>query len=157
MLRLIFTFATVLFYFNSLAKADICSDSYRIKYYHDLNREFKASQAYDHLDYFSDLENSTISLGYTAGYVWVLVEKRVDNAVENCLIEFANPQLDKITSYLIDNSSSMKKSGKAGDSLEFSQRPIKHRNFVLNLNDSTLYRLKSGATMTVPISITTLS
>lgn len=133
-----------------------CTESYSLKFFHDKEREFSPDYAHKFLSNSdSNINNNTINLGYTPGNVWILAQLHDESTMEtvpNCLIEFQNPQLDEITSFSLAGGT-LRKTNVVGDTFNFNKRTIAHRNFVLKLDKSTLYRLRSGATMTVPIGI----
>ncbi len=93
--------------------------------------------------------------GYTAGTVWIYLKVKDNPEVLKCILELANPQLDDILIYHVEEEKPIQVS-QMGDLHTFQNRFYKTRHYTFPFrteNQEFLISLKSSATMTVPLTI----
>lgn len=98
-----------------------------------------------------------LSLGYTTNTVWARLELVNNGNESDWMLEVAYPVLDNVDFYILypDRSQVYK----LGDLVDFNERPINHRNFVVPLllrtNDSAvvMIRVSTSTSMQVPIKL----
>ena len=135
---------------------DYCAADTDLNYF--LDSENKSTPS----DVLSLLRNSPLKkspqnlhYGYTKGTVWLYLKVKTNHDLMKCTLEFANPQLDKITVYHVINDVPSQVA-EMGDSFTFEHRFYRTRNYVFPFrseNQEFVISLHSNATMTVPIKI----
>lgn len=97
----------------------------------------------------------SFNLGYTKKTYWLKVDLNAVNNSQHYLIEIANPVIDNLTIYIIQNDK-VTTQYFLGDKQPFEARPITHPHFVFPLPSSnhlsTLYiHVETASSMQVPI------
>jgi len=99
------------------------------------------------------------SFGFTPDRIWVRFKYRIpEEATEKWYLEISYPQLDCIDLWQIKGKKISHR--RAGDSLPFDKRDIRHHNFILALDNTpglhTCYlRVATESSMTIPVSLVT--
>ncbi len=102
-------------------------------------------------------DNATINFGYTESAYWLKISfENIRNKPVKRLIEIAYPVLDYIDVYFTKNKV-VNKLIKMGDKYPFTNRIVKHRNFVFSLelkpHETTdlIIRVQTSSSMQIPI------
>ncbi len=97
------------------------------------------------------------SFGITQSVYWFYIEYDANDKLDSYLLEIEYPLLDNITySYVNTKGEWIHKI--VGDTLNFAQREIEHRNFIFSLKDVSergkiFFKIRTDGSMQVPISI----
>ena len=99
------------------------------------------------------------SFGFSSDHLWLRVQVHNRNTVlHHLILEIAYPPLDHVDAYLVQSDSSIQH-WVMGDTLDFSQRPLQFRNFVVPFllqgsDNVTLYlRVSSEGSLEVPLML----
>jgi diguanylate cyclase len=99
----------------------------------------------------------TLALGYSTAVVWLDIPLSNSGEYADWFLEVAYPVLDKVDIYV--QYQERTDIYQLGDLVNFSNRPIQHRNFVIpisletNASARVLLRVQSGTSLQVPIKL----
>lgn len=134
---------------------DFCAHNTRFSYLHDAKNELTKEQVFQNLK-GQKLIASPLNLhyGYTKGTVWLYFKTKYHKDWQKCVLELANPQLDKIRIFE-QVKGRLELDIEMGDLLPFKDRRLQLRNYVYPFradgDREFLVSMQSSATMTVPV------
>jgi len=110
-------------------------------------------------DFFTFTGKGRPNFGYNLSFYWIRFELQNHSMINNWLLEIDAPKLNNITLYLFDDGINDYEPIKLGNWYSFSEREVKHRNFVtpIEINpqeNKTIYlRLKTGSSVQIPLTL----
>lgn len=142
------------------AGTDVCVQVATLQIFHDpesrLTPEEALAQTTAQPRYSSP---HRIAEGYTKGTVWLLLQTQraiSGNGYQKCVLELANPQLDRVQIYHPENGV-LTRVVEMGDQKNFMERLVPVRNYIFPYHAEQYHRflfaLQSTATMTVPLKV----
>lgn len=140
---------------NLTGSIDVAS---HMQYVKDSDHQLTINTILDSSLNWSPIDRESPNFGFTEAAFWFRIPL-VNQAsqAQEILLELPIPFLDNINLYQV-HAGSIVQSYHLGDSLPFSDRPLKHPNFIMPLElspgDSTLYlRIASSGTVEAPLTI----
>ena len=158
-----FTLATFLLFVATTALSrnspapDFCSSDTEIAVFHDKSGKLPLTEALATVR-SKESKHSPVMIhyGYTSGSVWLYLKAGKYDGHPDCALDLANPQLDQIDIWKVRDGQ-FKLATAMGDRFPFENRQLQTANFVFPFradhDQEWLVRLKSTATMTVPVTV----
>ncbi|HET8705062.1 MAG TPA: 7TM diverse intracellular signaling domain-containing protein, partial [Pseudomonadales bacterium] len=168
MLRYFLTFFILLFSMNALAAREFRPISHSLGSMLGKTLEFTSFQANDDPDFetiqrtidWKSSETDIPNFGFTSQHYWIKLKLLEDTASSRYFLDLNYALLDFVEVFIVQNGQLIN-AYRAGNSLPFWQRPVKHRSYVFPLNTTKLatyeiyFHVYGSKSVQIPLTLQT--